>query len=124
MSYDFEYYSGKDLVYPTKPSVPFLRTNPSAADARIYADELEAYEVAMLEFHAEISRVGKLRNERLDEFINVLRSDFGMTQPEFDVIWGKAYDEAHNGGLAETYHKFCDLAEFVSEYNKVMMMKG
>ena len=41
MSYDFDYYSGSDIRYPEKPVKPRLERNPTAIEARAFADALE-----------------------------------------------------------------------------------
>jgi len=58
MSYDFQYYSGQMLRMPTKPSKPGLSRmsrNPTAIEARAYADALEEYEREMKAYNENLS---------------------------------------------------------------------
>jgi hypothetical protein len=43
MSYDFDYFGGKDISYPTHIRKPIINSNPSVQDAFNFAKELEIY---------------------------------------------------------------------------------
>lgn len=122
MSYDFDYYNARDIVYPTKPAKPRLANNPTAADARAYADALEAYEVAFKEYERERTVASSLAGKRLTEFEDRLKEDYGLSNDEFSVIWGEAYNRGHHAGLHEVYTEFDSLVDFVHRY--VKSMKG
>ena len=124
MSYDFDYYSGRHLVYPAKPSRPSIGRSASAIEARAYADalehyerELEGYEEDKSYYHSQMSALDR-------EFEEKLRSDYAMSKDEFDVIWSEAYDRGHSAGLEEVVSHFDSLYEFAKKYTSVMMMKG
>lgn len=119
MSYDFEYYSGKHLSYPTKPIKPTISRNPSAIEARAWADALEEYEREMKSYDEDLiwyrSEVEKLKSE----FRERLRKDYGLEVKPFATIWNEAWERGHSGGLHEVYHEFDDLFEFLIKWSKV-----
>jgi hypothetical protein len=124
MSYDFEYYSGQMLRMPTKPSKPGLSRNPTAIEARAYADALEEYEREMKAYNENLSWYRSEAASLLIKFQDKLKEDYSLGSAEFDVIWSEAYDHSHSGGLQEVYYEFERLYEFAIKYTKVMMMKG
>jgi hypothetical protein len=124
MSYDFEYYSGQMLRAPTKPSKPGLSRNPTAIEARAFADALEEYEREMKAYNENLSWYRSEAASLLIKFQDKLKEDYSLGSAEFDVIWSEAYDHSHSGGLQEVYYEFERLYEFASKYTKVMMMKG
>ena len=124
MSYDFEYYSGRHLKYPSKPPRPSIGRAPSSIEARAYADalehyerELEGYEEDKSYYHSQMSALGR-------EFEEKLRSDYAMSEGEFDVIWTEAYDRGHSAGLEEVVSHFDSLHTFVHKYMLVWYEKG
>jgi hypothetical protein len=126
MSYDFEYYSGQMLRVPTKPSKPGLSRNPTAIEARAFADALEEYEREMKAYNENLSWYRSEAASLLTKFQDKLKEDYCLGSSEFDVIWSEAYDRAHVDarGLQEVYYKFERFYEFANKYTKVMMMKG
>jgi hypothetical protein len=124
MSYDFEYYSGQMLRAPTKPSKPGLSRNPTAIEARAFADALEEYEREMKAYNENLSWYRSEAASLLTKFQDKLKEDYSLGSAEFDVIWSEAYDHSHSGGLQEVYYEFERLYEFAIKYTKVMMMKG
>lgn len=120
MSYDFDYYSGADLKYPSKPTKPTLGRNPTAVDARAFADALEEYERAIESYKEDKSYYKHCVNARMREFHEKLMKDYGLCQQEFDIIWNKAWEDGHSYGLSEVYSHFNSLFDFVIEYNKSM----
>lgn len=124
MSYDFEYYSGKHLKYPKKPSKPSINHNPSSIEARAFADALEEYEREFRCYEEDTQYYRSQMSELHREFRYKLKADYGMCNAEFDVIWDEAYDRAHSGGLEEVFGEFNRLYDFANKYTSVMMMKG
>lgn len=120
MSYDFDYYSGADLKYPSKPTKPTLGRNPTAIDARAFADALEEYERALESYKEDKSYYNDRVGARMNELREELMKDYGLCREEFDVIWNKAWEDCHSGGLYEVYGRFDSLYDFVIEYNKAM----
>jgi len=124
MSYDFDYYSGNMLRMPEKPKKPFLPRNPSAIEARAYADALEEYERERRIYDENIGWYNSEKVKLQTAFKNQLRSDWGMGEQEFDFLWAEAWELGHSGGLSEVYYQFDRLKTFADEYTRVMLMKG
>jgi hypothetical protein len=99
MSYDFDYYSGADLIYPQKPSKPSLSRNPSAAEARDYADDLEVYEKQLESYKSDRDWYYEQQNNRLLELQTKLRDEYGITSDGMLILWNKAYEDGHSEGL-------------------------
>jgi hypothetical protein len=123
MSYDFDYYSGHMLRVPEKPKKPLLPRNPSAAEARAYADALEEYDRERLGYGEYLGWYNEQKEKLQTAFKNQLRSDWGMGEQEFDFLWDEAYELSHSGGLSEVYCQFDRLKTFADEYTRVMLMK-
>jgi hypothetical protein len=124
MSYDFDYYSGRHLKYPAKPTKPTLGRSPSAIEARAYADALEYYDRELDGYKEDKSYYHSQMSSLCREFEEKLRSDYAMSEGEFEVIWSEAYERGHSGGLEEVVSHFDSLYEFVKKYTSVMMMRG
>ena len=122
MSYDFDYYSGNTLRVPVKPIKPRLERNPSAIEARSFADALEEYEHTVKSYDEDLSFYRREKAALLMEFQDKLRSDYGLCESEFSVLWNEAYNRGHSGGLSEVYSEFDSLYDFVKQY--VKSMKG
>lgn len=118
MSYDFDYYSGHDLKYPSKPTKPTLGRNPTAVDARAFADALEEFEREYKGYLEDKSYYNSMVSARMNEFQVKLMNDYGLCQQEFDVIWEKAWEDGHSAGLSEVYWHFDSLFDFVHKYMK------
>lgn len=118
MSYDFEYYSGKHLKYPSKPTKPTISRNPSANEARAWADALEEYEREMKSYDEDLSWYRSESRRLQNEFMDRLKKDYGLSDKAFDLVWSKAWERGHSAGLHEVYHEFDDLCEFLYEWDK------
>lgn len=119
MSYDFEYYSGDMLRMPEKPTKPRMERNPTSIEARAYADALEEYESALASYNEDL---GWYRSEKaglLIKFQDKVRSDYGLSNEPFSVLWNEAYNRGHSGGLQEVYNEFDSLFEFLIKWGKV-----
>lgn len=123
MSYDFEYYSGDMLRMPEKPVKPRLERNPTSIEARAYADALEEYESALASYNEDLGWYRSEKAQLLIKFQDKLRSDYGLHESEFSVIWSEAYRRGHSGGLQEVYHEFDSLFDFVLKYSASMKGK-
>jgi len=118
MSYDFEYYDGRYLKYPTKPSKPTLGRNPTAVDARAFADAFEEFEREYAGYIEDKNFYNSQASARMNEFQDKLMKDYGISQKGFDVIWNKAYSDGHSGGLEEVYSRFDSLYDFLTEWER------
>jgi hypothetical protein len=115
--YDYDYFEGKDLRYPAKPVKPVLTRNPTAAEARAYANSLEGYErdlCAYKEDRDQYDREMTLRGQKLHDRI---RDDYDITEDQFDLLWSKAVDRAHSSGsLEEAVANFEELYELAAQF--------
>lgn len=122
MSYDFEYYSGEMLRAPDKPVKPRLERNATSIEARAYADALEEYESDLRSYNENLGWYRSEKTALLLKFTDKLKSDYGLCDTEFDLLWDEAHRRGHSGGLHEVYHEFDALFDFVKKY--VNAMKG
>jgi hypothetical protein len=116
MSLDFDYYAGRDLQYPTKPTKPKLDRDHTPAAARNYADELEQYEKDIENYNIDLLYVKNEQALRMKKFQAVLRDHYDITEAQFNVIWHHAWDHGHSSGLHEVYHYFDDFYNMASEF--------
>ena len=114
---DFDYYEGKDLLAnaPSKPYRPKLSLNPSAAQAREYADNLESYERRVEIYNEYIRDYNEKIHYRQNVALkNELMSDYDLSYPQFDVLWSYAYQKAHSEGLRRVVEEFIELYEIAT----------
>lgn len=117
MSYDYDYYSGRDLIYPKRPSRPSaLPRNATAAEVRHYADQLEVYEGETVIYKELDREYSDKLNGRLKELQTKLRDDYDITEAQFFVLWNKAWEDGHSSGLHEVVSIFDDLYDLASEF--------
>ena len=119
MSYDFDYYSGKDIHYPKRLKKPVLPAKPTPEDYRAYADQLEIYDAEKSDYNEKVSDYHSKVNERLDKFRQVLMIDYDLLKPQVDVIWGYAWEEGHSAGLQDVYNYFDDYYEMIMAFNRL-----
>lgn len=119
MSYDFDYYSGKYLKSPVKPKKPSLERNPTALDARAYADAMEEYERELEGYKEDFTFYQRSAGALLEELENRLKIEYGISDLQFNLIWSEAYDRKHSYGLEDVYHEFDSLFEFANTYKKL-----
>lgn len=123
MSYDFDYYRGTDLRSPVKPVKPTLGRNPSAIEARAFADALEEYEREFRGYEEDRKYYQSMVNARAREFEGKLQKDYGLDDDEFAVIWGEAYSRGHSGGFHEVWQEFDGLYDFALKYVEIAKKK-
>ena len=111
--YDFDRYSGVYLTYPKKPTKPTLDRNPSAIEARTFADALEEYEREYKGYEEDKSWYLAETVRLQTEFKEVLKGDYNLSDSRFDVIWDEA--RSHCSGLRETFYEFDRLYNFASK---------
>jgi len=116
MSYNFDYYSGADLRYPTKPTKPSLGRNPKSFEARAYADALEYYERQLEGYQEDKSYYNDQMNLRLTELKTHLIGEYGITQAQMNVLWSYAWDDGHSAGLSEVVNYFDKFYSMASEF--------
>jgi hypothetical protein len=123
MSYDFDYYRGEDLRAPLKPVKPVLGRNPTAIDARAFADALEEYEREFRSYEENKSYYQHQLSARHREFEDKMKKDYGLDDDEFAAIWSEAYNRGHSGGFSEIYQEFDSLFDFALKYTEIVNKK-
>ena len=100
--------------YPKAPRKPQLNVKGSPAEMRAYADELEAYDDTM-KTHREFMAAYNARSVALEgEFRRDLEVHYDMVgHPKADLLFGKAYQMGHSGGMQEVANYYSDLVELV-----------
>jgi hypothetical protein len=116
MDYDFDYYGGKDLNYPNKPTKPRMSSTPTAAEARRYADELEAYEIKLKEYRDRYDDHTRSLNGRLFELKTRLRDEYDITEAQMHLLWARAWEDGHDEGLHLVADIFDELYDLASQF--------
>ena len=116
MSYDFAYYECKDIEYPVKPEKPFLRTAPTAADCRRYADELDRYNFLIAKYHEKHEKVLQEAVRRQKEFAIAIRYDYALSKEQFFVLWEQAKYYAKSEDLKVIGEEIDRLYNFMVQY--------
>jgi len=116
MEYDFDYYGGKDLNYPNKPTKPRLGATPTAAAARDYADELEAYEIKLKQYRDCYEDYTRSLNGRLFELKTRLRDHYDITDDQMHLLWARAWEDDHDEGLHRVVEIFDELYILASQF--------
>ena len=119
MSYDFNYYSGKDIQQPTRPKKPVLPVKPTPDELRAYADQLEIYDALKMEYNEKVSDYRSKKNDRLEKFKQELMVDYDLLKPQVDVIWGYAYEAGHSAGLQEVCNYFDEYYGMILAFNRL-----
>lgn len=101
---------------PQKPRKPMLTfaTVESSTQVREYADRLDEYEILM-KSHREVMASYNARSAALEaEFRHDLEVYFGMVgHPKADLLYHKAYERGHSGGMQEVANHYSDLVDLV-----------
>lgn len=116
MNYDFDYYSGSDLIYPQKPYKPSLSLNPSAAEARAYANDLEVYEKKLETYKSDRDWYSQQQNNRLLELQAKLRDEYGITEAQMFILWARAWEDGHSEGVQRVVGIFDELYSVASQF--------
>lgn len=100
--------------YPEKPRKPFLSKNATADEFRRHADALEAYDQAMVGYRAEVAEYNRKTAELESEFQEDLEAYYEMKgHPKAGLLYWKAYERGHSGGMSEVANEYSDLVELV-----------
>jgi hypothetical protein len=118
MSYDYDYYSGRDLVYPRQPSRPRLdaKKTITSSDALRYAAELAEYEEEHIKFVASRNAYNEESNKRQGELMRKLEDDYDISPNQFRILWRRAWDDGHSEGLRRVVEMFEEYYELATEF--------
>lgn len=112
---DYSKYQNQ-VPYRTKPTKPSLPKNPTAQEARQYANDIEAYATFMEEVEASRNEYRKEEANILGQFQADALEEVGLANhPKKDIIFSKAWQNGHSGGFSEVFGQLQDLASFVEE---------
>lgn len=120
MAYKFEYYIGKDLEYPRKPQKPTLPPNATPADAKAFYLEMVLWESEQAQYEVDRKSYTGEMDQRRRKFQKKLQEDYDLNDKQFWLLWHKAWEDGHSGGLQEVWQEFEKLHTFVSDYIIVM----
>ena len=100
--------------FPPAPKKPRLLATATPAEVRVYADQLEQFDHEM-KTHRERVAAYHARSVALEaEFRRDLEVTFLMVgHPKADLLYGKAWQLGHAGGLLEVANAYSDLVELV-----------
>jgi len=112
-----DYYAGRDLVYPDRPRKPSMVGRNTPAEIRAYADELEAYEVAFAEARVKRDAYSAALRSRQEDLVLDLAGEYGLTSKQTAVLFSKAWEDGHSGGIQEVINLFDELVNIVLRFN-------
>jgi len=100
--------------YPEAPRKPMLSNKATSTEVRQYADALDEYDAAM-KMHRESLAAYHARSAALEaEFRLDLEAHYDMVgHVKADLLYGKAYQMGHSGGMHEVASYYADLVELV-----------
>lgn len=100
--------------YPSRPKKPVLAKNSTPSEHRAYADELEKYETVLAVYKQASAAYNKRTGDLEAEFQADLESYYEMTgHPKAGLLYWKAYERGHSGGMEEVANAYSDLVELV-----------
>lgn len=113
---DFDYYSGKDLTLPKHPKRPTLAPKHTSQDARDYADAMEHFESAMVNYHAEISDYNTKSRAREQGLWDTLRDVNDLNEKQFKLLLNFAWEEGHSEGLQRVVELFNEYEDLTRQF--------
>jgi ribosome modulation factor len=114
--YDYDYFEGKDLRYPAKPSKPVLTRDPTAAEARAYANSLEGYERDLCAYQEDRDQYDREMTMRGQKLHDRIRDDYDITEDQFLLLWARAHDDGHSESLHRVVEIFEELYELATQF--------
>lgn len=113
---DFDYYSGIDLTYPSKPKRPILAPKHTIEAALAYAAALVDYEAALVTYHAEISTYNTKTQLREQELKDTLGLDYDINDKQFNLLWNFAWEAGHSEGLQRVVELFNEYEDLTNQF--------
>ncbi len=72
------------------------------------------YEEALLKWEEDRINYGREESRLVNEFENDLATECGVaTNSKRGLLWNKAYERGHSGGLEEVYSAYLDMVELI-----------
>lgn len=106
-------YKNQD-PYPSCPKKPVLAKTATPADHRDYADELEKYELLLASYNQVLAAYNTRTGELEAQFQADLEAYYEMSgHPKAGLLYWKAYERGHSGGMEEVANVYSDLVELV-----------
>lgn len=100
--------------YPQEPFKPRLNVKGTSDEMRAYADALDVHD-ELMKVYRELLVAYNVRSVALEaEFRRDLEAHYDMVgHPKADLLYGKAYQMGHSGGMQEVANYYSDLVELV-----------
>ena len=109
-----EFALSQHKAYPDAPHKPSKDKIQTSAEARFYADALDAFEEKHAIYKQEIVAVQKYNNEVDEVIVNFIKDESGLfTIPEQyqDKVYSLAYSDGHSDGFYSVYQRLRALVE-------------
>jgi hypothetical protein len=114
---EVQYYEGNGLVYPTRPTKPFIGDNSSPTSIRKYADDLEEYTRAKVAYDAELKRYRMELDARSAELGADLADEYGISRAKADILFNKAWEDGRSEGIQEVIRIFDELYDVADKFS-------
>ena len=106
--YENGFFDYLDVPFPKKED--FILKSSCGECKNLHFDE-NRYKAAMLAYK-------KASREKHDHIKNVIFFETGFSNhPAREIIWNRAWEEAHSEGYVAVYDAFVDLVDFVMSVN-------
>jgi len=117
---DVDYYAGRDIPVPARPVKPRhpARGEETADAFAQYAKDLRVYEEAMPAFMKNQTRYRATLNARLDECVEDLALENGISRAQADIVWHKAWEDGHSSGIQDVLYHFDELLDICEKFAK------
>ena len=110
---DFDSYK-PNVSYKAKPSKPRLPHGPTAEQARVFADDMELYEVGMEEFRKHTEAFRAAERDAMSRFKADVLAENGITDhPKADKLYEMAWERGHSSGIQEVAMYAEELSELL-----------
>lgn len=101
-------------AYPQKPQKPYLVKDATPAQIRAYADQMELHDIHMKEYREAVNHYNSRTRQLEDVFRADLEAEFDMVgHDKADLLYSKAWQMGHSGGMQEVANYYSDLVELV-----------
>lgn len=101
-------------LLPERPRRPVLNRNAGPSELRQYADALENYDHSLKEYRDQMAAHSTVTAALEAQFQTDLEAEYGMTgHPRASLLYHKAWQRGHSGGLSEVASVYADLVDLV-----------